>query len=342
MTRPRGSSAANRVWITERHYDGTLIEIPAVRFSGPSRGPAVAVIAGMHAGESAGVIAALRLVRRLEREEVHGDILVIPVLNLPAFYARSMQLSPVDLHELHYVWPGNPEGSFSEHLIDMLFRELRSNDAVVDLHGGELVQDLTPYVGVPWDGDGDLWRRSLRMARCFEVPFVDRRAVAETPLALPRALLAEGIPNIWTEIGRNGIPSKSAVNRQYRGLIGLLRLLGNLQGRAEVYRSRIVGPRHWSITASQSGIWDPAIRAGQHVALGQVLGTLFDSQGVALETIRAPVDSLVEFVTTHPAINFSRQPHGYQWHQHLVQLVEDPSFKTAGSLSSADRSGDVT
>ena len=39
---------------------------------------------------------------------------------------------------------------------------------------------------------------------------------------------------------------------------------------------------------------------------------------------------LVEYVASSPAINAGRRPHGYAWHQMLVQLVEDLSYSSDG------------
>ena len=38
------------------------------------------------------------------------------------------------------------------------------------------------------------------------------------------------------------------------------------------------------------------------------------------------LDALVEIVASSPAINVDREPHGYAWHRHIVQLVEDPAW----------------
>jgi len=291
----------------------------------------VAIIAGMHGGEYAGVLAATQLIQHLERSDVRGRVLVIPTMSSLAFFTRSMQLSPVDAHEVHYLWPGNPTASYSEHLIDLVFRTVHQVDLVIDLHAGEFVQDLTPYVGVPWLDDGPLWQRSLELATAFDVPFINRRAVAETSIALPQALLAVGIPNIWTEIGRNGLPEPTTIALQYNGLVNVLTLLGVLPGTAVRYTPREVGPRHWSVFAEQSGLWHPAIHGGQSVAAGQVLGELTDVFGDHLHTFIAPADALATYVCTSPAVDVDNKPHGNNWHQHLVQLVEDPHGPRRGS-----------
>jgi uncharacterized protein len=311
-----------KAWISESHAGAPEVRFPLAEARGGS-GPTVAIVAGMHGGEYAGILAATRLIQHLARSDVHGRVLVIPTMSTLAFFRRSMQLSPVDAREVHYLWPGHPEGSYSEHLVDLVFRTIRVADFVVDMHAGEFVQDLTPYVGVPWLDDGHLWQRSLELATAFDVPFINRRALAETSIALPRALLEVGIPNVWTEIGRNGLPEPTAIDLQYNGLVNMLTLLGVLPGSGVRYAPRWVGPKHWSIFAEQSGLWHPRIHGGEPVAAGQVLGELTDFFGDHLHTFTAPADALATYVCTSPAVDVDNKPHGNDWHQHLVQLVED-------------------
>jgi predicted deacylase len=323
MTTARRRPTVKKLVVLEERSVEPVVEFPLVDVRGSDDGPTVAIIAGMHAGEYAGVLATQKLISLLETALVSGRILIVPIVSVRAFYARNMQLSPVDQKEVHYLWPGRPTGSFSDRLIDLLFRTLRVANAVVDMHGGEFVQDLTPFVGVPWERDDDLFARSLELAHSFDVPFVDQRAVAETPIALPRALYREGIPNIWSEIGHNGLPGAVEVNLQFDGCRNVLRQLGVIGGRPVRHRSRVVGPKHWSVVTDTTGIWLPKVRAGQHVRKGQVLGRMTDVFGRPTETVTSPADALVEFLCTSPAVDGERRPHGNTWHQWLVQLVDD-------------------
>lgn len=307
----------------EEHSATPQVEFPVAEFRGPEDGPFVVIVAGMHAGEYAGVLAAGQLVQRLPRLVRRGRVLVVPVLSMRAFLQRNMQLSPVDQHEVHYLWPGDPSSSYSAHLIDALYRTIKGADAMLDLHAGEFAQDLTPYVCVPWEGDGALWDRSFELACYFEVPFIDKRAVAETALALPRALLADGTPNLWTEIGRNGLPESKTVRLQRDGCLEVLRSLRVIDGEVMRRSPRIVGPRHWGIHAEKTGVWIPGVRPSQSVREGQRLGKMTDFFGKTLQIFRSPADALVEYVCTACAIDFDRQPHGNRWHQLLVQLAED-------------------
>lgn len=313
-----------RRWLREQHAGGPDVEVPLIEVHGARPGASIAFNSGMHGGEYAGPLAMYRLVDVLERTEVAGRVLIIPVASTRAFFGRAMQLSPVDGLELHYLWPGAPESSHSAHLVDLLYRTLRGHDAVVDTHAGEFVQDLTPYIAAPWEADGPLFDECLRIASAYEVPFVDKRAVAETPLALPRALLALGIPNVWTEIGRNGLPEPEAVRLQYEGALNLLRMFGIVPGEPRRTTQRVVGPRHWGVVASDTGVWYREVAAGDFVRAGQVIGRLRDIFGNEIRTFVAEADATVQYICTSPAIDVELRPGGSTWHQLLAQLVEDP------------------
>jgi predicted deacylase len=312
-----------RRMVTAAHRDGSL-EFPLADIRGAHPGATVAIVTGMHGGEYSGPLAAMRLIQQIDPEVLAGRLLIVPVLSTQAFMMRSMQLSPIDEREVHYVWPGKPQGSYSEALIDLLYGAVKDADYLLDLHSGEMAQALEPYVCVPWVADGALWDASLTLAQAFDVPFVDRRALADTPLALPKVLLDRGIPNVWTEIGRNGLTDPRYTSLQYDGLVNVLRRLQMLPGEYRAFTPRVVGPQHWSVYADRSGVWLPYVGSYDNVSAGQELGELTDYFGQRLEVFSSPADALVEYVASSPAINIDRQPHGYAWHQLLVQMVQDP------------------
>lgn len=184
----------------------------------------------------------MRVIQQTDPEVLAGRLLIVPVLSTQAFMMRSMRLSPIDEREVHYVWPGKPQGTYSKALIDLLYGAVKDADYLLDLHSGEMAQALEPYVCVPWVADGPLWDASLTLAQAFDVPFVDRRALADTPLALPKVLLDRGIPNVWTEIGRNGLTDPRYTSLQNDGLVNVLRRLHMLPGEYRAFTPRVVGP----------------------------------------------------------------------------------------------------
>ena len=57
-------------------------------------GPTVLVISGIHAGEYPGPLAAIALGRELDPATLRGALLILPLVNLPSFWARSAFVTP--------------------------------------------------------------------------------------------------------------------------------------------------------------------------------------------------------------------------------------------------------
>ena len=81
---------------------------PFIAVSGASDGPTVLVTAGIHAAEYTGIEAAIRIGRSLDPAQVRGTVLVIPLLNRPGFYERSIYVNPEDNDNLNRLFPAAP------------------------------------------------------------------------------------------------------------------------------------------------------------------------------------------------------------------------------------------
>lgn len=274
------------LWRT--HRGGETIEIPVACITGSRPGPTFAVTSGMHAGEYAGILAAQRLVQEVKPEELSGRLIVVPVISTRAFMMRSMQLSPVDDKEAHFCTHGNPEGSYTDLLIDSLFSIVESADFLIDLHAGEFAQALLPWVPVPMVGPAELQEASRRLALGFRVPYIELRSDPQSIPSLCIAFADAGIANIWVECGKNGIPTTHDIDVHYDGVIAAMQSVGMLAGEpARPEQIRLDGRRH-QVNASRSGVWRPAVNEGDIVERGQPLGELTDYFGQSIERYTAP------------------------------------------------------
>ena len=67
---------------------------------------------------------------------------------------------------------------------------------------------------------------------------------------------------------------------------------------APVYLDGFIWPR-----TPRAGWWEPAVRVGETVSAGQVLGTVSTLDGgTVLETCTAPADGVILFLTSSPAV----------------------------------------
>ncbi len=311
-----------QVVATRTASDGNVVEIPIAAITGSETGPTFAVMSGMHAGEYSGILAAQRLIQSIKPSELKGRLIVIPVISTLAFYQRNMQLCPVDQKELHFQRPGNPEGTFSECLIDTLFELLRDASYVIDSHAGEMAQALHPWVPVPMYGSKLVQEMSYNLAIGFNVPYIEPRYEPESIPELCRVFADAGIANIWVECGKQGVPTEHDMRTHYDGYIAALRTVGMLEGAPQRPAQKVLQGRRKQVNSNKTGVWHSAVQEGDIVEPGQLLGRLTDLFGNVLEEFYADARALVVYYWSSPAINADRTPHDYQWHNGLVSLIE--------------------
>jgi len=292
--------------MTRRTLDLAGLEVPAAEVTGALDGPSLTVIAGVHGCEYAPMAAVRRWITELDPDHLRGRVLAVPVLNLPAFWARSPFVVPEDGKNLNRSFPGNPAGTFTERLAHAAFTQLIDGaDAVVDLHAGDLVEALEPFV---------LYHAGLAQARARELAtaYGLRYVVREQrkpgrPLTgmTSSAAAAIGVPAIIAEAGGCGLVDGAAVRLHLRGLYRVLDMLGMTRGGAHWEDDRppmYLRNFEW-VYCRKAGWWEPLAQVGEHVGEGQLVGTVTSIDGATVqEEVHAPADGTVLFLTTSPAV----------------------------------------
>ncbi len=291
--------------VKRRMLDLAGLEVPVAEIGGALDGPRLTVIAGVHGCEYAPMAAVRRWIAELESAELRGRILAVPVLNLPAFRARTPFVVPDDGKNLNRCFPGDPAGTLADRLAHAAFTQLIDGaDAVVDAHAGDLVEALEPFA--LYDA-GPAEARARELADSYGFRYVMRqqagpgRAVTGTTSAAAAAI---GIPAVIAEAGGRGLLN-GAVELHIRGLYRVLNLLGMGRGRAHWEDDRHPNrlERFLWLHCEQAGWWEPQAQTGQRVNEGQLLGTVSTVDGAqVLEEVRAPVAGVVLFLTSSPAV----------------------------------------
>ena len=282
-------------------------EVPVVELTGAADGPRLTVLAGVHGCEYAPMAAVRRWTRALAGRELRGSVRAVPVLNLPAFRARTPFLVPDDGKNLNRCFPGDPDGTVADRLAHAAFTQLIvGSDALVDAHAGDMVEALEPFA--LYDA-GPSEARSLELATAYGLGYVIRqepgpdRAVGGTTSTAAAEL---GIPAIIAEAGGCGLVEAAAVDAHVRGLDRVLALLGMASDpAAEAGQARPparLGRFLW-LRSTGEGWWEPAVRPGEQVAEGQVLGTVSSLDGAEVrQTVTAPAPGVPMFITSSPAV----------------------------------------
>src|SRR5437867_12037275 len=136
--------------------------------AGHIAGPTFLITAGIHAAEYTGIEAAIRLGRTISPDAVRGTILILPLLNRPGFYERSIYVNPEDGDNLNRLFPGKTDGTWGERFAHRLLTEIITKcDYSIDLHAGDLIEDHVPLVTYRVTQDAGLNERIQEMANAY-------------------------------------------------------------------------------------------------------------------------------------------------------------------------------
>ncbi len=311
--------------VVRRTLDLAGVEVPYIEITGSSGGPELTVIAGVHGCEYASIAGVRRWARALESAELRGRVRAVPVLNMSAFRARRPFVVPEDGKNLNRCFPGNPSGTLAERLAHAAFSKLIVGaDAVIDVHCGDMVEALEPFTLYE---AGPAEDRARALARAYGLGYVLRqepgpgRAVGGTTSAAAAQI---GVPAITAEAGGCGLVEEAAVELHVRGLGRVLAELGmtsaptaagavgeqsgegtltGADGTADgTQEPSYLGSFLW-LRCADEGWWEPAVKVGDKVAAGQVLGSVSSIDGARTqEVIRTPDDGVLLFLTSSPAV----------------------------------------
>jgi uncharacterized protein len=283
------------------------LDIPVVELTGAGDGPRLTVLAGVHGCEYAPMAAVRRWTRALAGRELRGSVRAVPVLNLPAFRARTPFLVPDDGKNLNRCFPGKQDGTMADRLAHAAFTQLiEGSDALIDVHAGDMVEALEPFA--LYDA-GPAEARALELATAYGLGYVIRqepgpdRAVGGTTSTAAAEI---GIPAIIAEAGGCGLVEAAAVAAHVRGLDQVLAVLGMTDGpapEAAPAAAPVRLRRFLWLRSTSDGWWEPAVSPGEQVAEGQVLGTVSSLDGAqVLQSVTAPAPGVPMFITSSPAV----------------------------------------
>ena len=295
--------------------DHGVLGIPYVNVVGEAGdGPHLTVIAGVHGTEYTSIAAARELLAELRPAELSGTVTVAPLINLPAFWARTPFVVPLDGNNLNRSFPGDAGGSAAERIAAAVTEELiKGSDYVIDLHAGDLPEALEPFV---FYDASPVERQARELALAYGLGHMVRQSSdGRTVTGSTSAAAADlGIPSFTAESGECGILARDAVDRHLRGLRNVLRQLRLLPGDAVAF-DRPVEHDGWIwMRTTDAGWWQPAVATGTLVAEGDLLGTVSPVIGGTPTPVIAPAAGVPLFITSSPAVGADGRAGGCRRH----------------------------
>ncbi|MBV9171723.1 MAG: succinylglutamate desuccinylase/aspartoacylase family protein [Chloroflexi bacterium] len=272
----------------------------------PGGGLKFLLTAGIHAAEYTGTLAAIRLGKMLDAQYINGTVVVIPLLNQPGFYERSVYVNPEDGQNLNRAFPGRADGTWSERFAHHMLEDIIVHfDRAIDMHAGDMVEALEPFLGYQVTGNADIDDKSREMLDAHGGARWVAQAVASGDRAgmLYGAAAQRGVPAILAESGGRGLVEEDAVQRHVEGVLNIWRSLGILTDAAprQVARPRLLARNEW-LRSEHEGVFLCGVAPGDRVSAGQKVGEMITLHGEHLADVTAPADGVILFTVTSPAI----------------------------------------
>jgi predicted deacylase len=243
----------------------------------------VAVFGGTHGNEWEGQIAVKRLCADLDPNDMCGRVLLVPQLSESACVAN-LRISPLDNVNMNRAFPGDPVGTISYRIADLVkARIFPQVEVVVDIHAGGNENAYALCTSFHDIAEPKQRAEIRRFAELFDTPFIlVYGGIARGNLT--EEAEKEGKITIGGEFGFAESASPRGIRHAYEGVKNVLRHCGILSGKIiKIDAERSSAPRlieasglQEYVPATRAGIWEPVVELGADVRQGNLLGRLHD------------------------------------------------------------------
>ncbi|RLC39001.1 MAG: hypothetical protein DRH33_03615 [Candidatus Nealsonbacteria bacterium] len=283
--------------ITKR-ADGSTIGIPMVKITGQSSGPTLLLTAGVHGDEPEGVRSCLDLISQLDSDQIHGTVLVVPVVNVAAYSMRKRGNSLDDFYyDLNRQFPGSQKGTFTQRLAYKLAEEIFSQaDLIVDIHSGGSNIYCARRSIINKDSEENL---QLASALGPGWDFISKGAGTRKKINdLTNTAAQMGIPAITIENGGiNGRLPDLFNKNVYDNVVAIKNVMKafNMIDGKPLYSDRLLVMDYEPIMTDNGGliIFEQSCRIGKEVKKGEKIITVTDYFDNIFEVIEAPYDGIL-------------------------------------------------
>ena len=286
----------------------SALDIPVAVIHGAKPGPVVAFVAGSHGTEYSSIIAMQRLISRLDARRMAGTVIIVPIINIPSWTSMTPHINPVDRKGMNASYPGDANGTQTQRALAAITSDVVAPaDVVVDLHGGDLDENLRPYSYWFRGGNAAQDSAALRLIMAFGLDHIIVTNVDPSAPNAGRSLsgqaLVRGKTVLVAEAGRSGVVAPSDVTALVDGSLNVLGALKVIDRKYVPVRRPIwldgAGAR---LAADSAGVFIASVDRDARVTKGQLLGYTTDFLGRKTGEVRSPIDGLVTFIRGVPSM----------------------------------------
>ncbi|MCG8654118.1 succinylglutamate desuccinylase/aspartoacylase family protein [Yimella sp. NH-Cas1] len=294
--RVRPGSTKNTELPITRLVTGAEVSLPIRVVHGKEDGPVVWVNAAIHGDEVVGVEVIREVLASLSPKEFRGTLIAVPVVNVHGFLAGDRYLP--DRRDLNRSFPGSARGSLAGRIAHLFLQEVVAKCEVgIDLHTASDRRTNLPQVRADLDD-----ARTRELATAFAAPVMMHSEIRDGSL---RHVAGERGARVL--LVESGAPLRLDDWAIEPCVVGVRRVLAGM-GMIDPFEDEPPTPSiecrgsGW-VRARRTGILRLDSHLGQHVALGERLGALYDSFGKTLRAVYADRDGIIVGHTEAPLVN---------------------------------------
>ncbi|MCB1109928.1 MAG: succinylglutamate desuccinylase/aspartoacylase family protein [Chlamydiia bacterium] len=281
---------------TPEIYSCAPMHIPMHIIHGKKAGPRVLICATLYGDEANGIDIVHRLLNLSLLKKLQGTLICIPVMNVYGLINHTRLLP--DGHDLANSFPGSQKGSFASRLAHLFTSEVISlMTHCINLRcGTENVYKLPQVYYHPED------QEATQLAELFGAPII-RPSNEKTGFFYSEA----GTPKCPTLIYEGGEAHRTdsySAKIGVKGIVKVLKELDMIRLKSEPKKTEtLVTPKSLWVHSPTSGLFHFRKRIGQKVEKDQIMATIADPFGTAMNVdILAPQSGIISATTTHPHV----------------------------------------
>ncbi|WP_434360731.1 N(2)-acetyl-L-2,4-diaminobutanoate deacetylase DoeB [Parasalinivibrio latis] len=270
-------------------HDGSAwgcIMIPVSTFKNGS-GPTALLTGGNHGDEYEGITSLLKLTHSLKHEDIHGRVIVVPMMNHPAVENAS-RTSPIDKGNLNRAFPGDPVGTVTEKIADYFTRYLVPLcDFALDIHSGGKTLDILPFAAAHRLPNPEQEAKCIEGARLFGAPYSMILLEMDATSLYDTAVEKQGKVFVTTELRGGGSSTPESIAYADTGIRNFLRYADILPGEYEVPdtppRLLDMPDAQCYLQSEHKGIIEYHCSLGQCVQAGQCIASIYSTERTGQE-----------------------------------------------------------
>ena len=284
--------------------DAVSINIPVGIINGVTEGPTLAITGGIFGTEYCGIEAASRLYRDIDPKNLKGRLIILPVVNMPAFQFRNPSFvlangnNPIDGKSVNSSFPGKKNGTASEIIAHYVFNDLVSKaDYLIDLRGGDVEENHLVHTMFSNQSSERVNRISREMALATGFKYYQSRGLR--PGGLYGTAIASDIPAMITQSGAGYKiqPDEENINHHIKAVTNVMKHFGMLAGKPEIAEEQFeLSSKYTVVRATKSGVFQASEEPGLELKKGQVIGRVTSLDGSVLEEVTAPNNGVLHTV----------------------------------------------